>query len=74
MSEAKKGDVTKDDFKQVITEVQSAIMTENMNLKKRLDEAVKLLTDFPGHRNEAAWNNWVYRKNVFLDFPDGCKE
>lgn len=27
-----------------------------------------------GHRNEAAWNNWVYRKDLFLHVPNGIKE
>lgn len=58
--------ITKADFEKVLDEVKSAIMTENVNLKKKVDEAAQLLKDFPGHRNEVEWNAWMFRKDEFI--------
>ena len=63
---AGKEEVTRDDFKAVIKEVQISIMTLNVNLKAKFDEAVKLLKDFPGHHSKEAWDNWMWMKDAFI--------
>lgn len=51
----------------VLDEVKSAIMTENVNLKRKLDQAVALIKDFPGHQNETEWNVWLFKRDAFLN-------
>lgn len=50
----------------VIDEVKGAVMTENVNLKKRLDVATQLIKDFPGHFSELEWNAWLFRRDEFI--------